>query len=187
MADGCTDTKRHVRAAREWLGRAENSLEREDNIRGGLNLMLAEAELQRAREAGETPAWRRWLPRVLPAVAAAGLAAVFLWADPLAPVRPPAEAPSPATSSAPPVVPAVPLATEVVLPVKPPLPMEPVESEGPTAEEPVEAEPFAAAAIAAESTPEAPAEETISAAAPRLPSEDMQRLMSSAGQYLRAE
>ena len=40
----------HVKAAKDWLGRAESSLEKEEDVRGGLNLMLAEAELQRARE-----------------------------------------------------------------------------------------------------------------------------------------
>lgn len=40
----------HIKAAKDWLGRAESSLERENDIKGGLSLMLAEAELQRARE-----------------------------------------------------------------------------------------------------------------------------------------
>lgn len=40
----------HIRAARDWLGRAESSLERENDVQGDLSLMLAEAELQRARE-----------------------------------------------------------------------------------------------------------------------------------------
>lgn len=47
----------HVKAAKDWLGRAESSLEKEEDVKGGLNLMLAEAELQRARETR-----RKWRP-----------------------------------------------------------------------------------------------------------------------------
>jgi len=53
----------HVKAAKDWLGRAESSLEKEEDVKGGLNLMLAEAELQRARETrtGKSAA-RFWAP-----------------------------------------------------------------------------------------------------------------------------
>ena len=50
MADSRKKLCGHIRAARDWLGRAESSLEMENDIKGDLNLMLAEAELQRARE-----------------------------------------------------------------------------------------------------------------------------------------
>ena len=43
----------HIRAAKEWLERAENSLTEEQDLRGDLNLMLARAELQRAVETKE--------------------------------------------------------------------------------------------------------------------------------------
>lgn len=42
--------KSHVGAAKEWLGRAEQSLEQDNEIKGNLNLMLAQAELKRAQE-----------------------------------------------------------------------------------------------------------------------------------------
>ena len=194
MSDGCADTKRHVRAAREWLGRAENSLEREDNIRGGLNLMLAEAELQRARETGETPKWRRWLLRLLPAMVAAGIVAAVFGIVPLAPEWPPETAPLPPPAALPAMVPpaAESLATKVVPSPAVPLPVEPV---GPPPEEEItEAEYVAPAAILEEPVPvetealtEAAPAEAVSAGTPRIPSEDMQRLMSSAGQSLRAQ
>jgi len=42
--------KNHIRAAREWLGKAEHSLDEDNKVKGNLNLMLAQAELQRAKE-----------------------------------------------------------------------------------------------------------------------------------------
>ena len=51
--------RRHVRAAREWLGRAEDSLDRAEDVRGDLNLMLAQAELTRFGRGG----WRRFARR----------------------------------------------------------------------------------------------------------------------------
>lgn len=51
MADLRNRMKRHVKAAKEWLGKAEQSFEQENEIRGDLNLMLARAELKRAQEA----------------------------------------------------------------------------------------------------------------------------------------
>ncbi|MDF2563951.1 MAG: hypothetical protein K0Q53_346 [Massilibacillus sp.] len=41
---------KHVKAAKAWLGRAEQSFDKEQNIRGELDLMLAQAELKRAQE-----------------------------------------------------------------------------------------------------------------------------------------
>lgn len=42
--------KNHVSAAKEWLGKAEQSLDEDNDIKGNLNLMLAQAELKRAQE-----------------------------------------------------------------------------------------------------------------------------------------
>ena len=55
----------HVKAAKDWLGRAESSLEKEEDVRGGLNLMLAEAELQRARETRKGKRFARFLTPAL--------------------------------------------------------------------------------------------------------------------------
>ncbi|MBR3722914.1 MAG: hypothetical protein IKN12_09135 [Selenomonadaceae bacterium] len=40
----------HIRAAVDWLKEADNSLSNKDDVSGDLKLMLAEAELQRAKE-----------------------------------------------------------------------------------------------------------------------------------------
>jgi hypothetical protein len=69
----------HIRAAREWLGRAEDSLAQENDVQGDLKLMLAKAELAHV---GHCPASRRlivWGRRTLALLAAAGLAALILW------------------------------------------------------------------------------------------------------------
>jgi len=50
MSAGKNRLKRHIAAAKEWLGRAEKSLDQDNAIKGDLNLMLAQAELQRAKE-----------------------------------------------------------------------------------------------------------------------------------------
>ncbi|MBB5336362.1 hypothetical protein [Pectinatus brassicae] len=42
--------KEHITAAKKWLGKAETSLNNQNNIRGDIHLMLAEAELKRAKE-----------------------------------------------------------------------------------------------------------------------------------------
>ena len=66
MADRRSSFKRHIRAAREWLGQAETSLDKKNDVRGDLKLMLAEAELKRARETGEISKSQGWFRRVLP-------------------------------------------------------------------------------------------------------------------------
>ena len=50
MAEGKEKIKNHVSAAKEWLGKAEQSLDEDNDIKGSLNLMLAQAELKRAQE-----------------------------------------------------------------------------------------------------------------------------------------
>ena len=92
MPEGNTQYKDHVRAAREWLGRAENSLEQDDHIRGDLDVMLAQAELQRAQEMDEGALRRRWLRRLLPAGTAAILAGIAWGLWPAEPETPPGEA-----------------------------------------------------------------------------------------------
>lgn len=42
--------KHHIEAAREWLGSASGALEQREDIKSELDIMLAEAELTRARE-----------------------------------------------------------------------------------------------------------------------------------------
>lgn len=75
MSDRRKGFRRHIRAAREWLGQAEVSLEKKNDVRGDLKLMLAEAELKRARETGEISSRQGWFRRMLPVGMAAFLAA----------------------------------------------------------------------------------------------------------------
>ena len=72
----------HVKAAKDWLGRAESSLEKEEDVRGGLNLMLAEAELQRARETRKGKRFARFLAPALAVLLALGGVALQRSAEP---------------------------------------------------------------------------------------------------------
>lgn len=42
--------REHISAAKDWLGKAEKSIDDQNDIRGDLNLLLAQAELQKATE-----------------------------------------------------------------------------------------------------------------------------------------
>ena len=74
----------HVKAAKDWLGRAESSLEKAEDVRGGLNLMLAEAELQRARETRKGKRFARFLAPALAVLLALGGIALQRSAEPTA-------------------------------------------------------------------------------------------------------
>ena len=74
----------HVKAAKDWLGRAESSLEKAEDVRGGLNLMLAEAELQRARETRKGKRFARFLAPALAVLLALGGVALQRSAEPTA-------------------------------------------------------------------------------------------------------
>lgn len=193
-----TKYKEHVRAAREWLGRAEDSLEQEDHIRGDLDVMLAQAELQRAQETEEGRVRRRWLGRLLPAGAAALVAALVwgLWPSVPAPLieRPsvmPAAEPGEAGSASVPAAAATPMAmesstvppmtAEIAPPTVPPMTAEissvveePSSVEVPISEKAADMEPLP------QPSPRVPSRDI-------LPSRDMQKLMSAAGQSLRAQ
>ena len=69
--------RNHIAAAKGWLSQAEESLEQENDIRGDLNLMLAQAELRSAQEKQPQKAWLLWSRRLLPL--AAGFAAGNWW------------------------------------------------------------------------------------------------------------
>ena len=189
MSDGKNRFRAHVRAAREWLGRAESSLDRQEDIRSDLNLMLAQAELQRAKETKHLTKKERLVHRLAPFMAAGAMAAgcffflqyerptVTAPAVPQAvvttaqrPEQPPtvavAEPPRAADVRTAPVVQAEPAA-------------EPARAVSSPAVEPV-APP---AAVPAAEREQAPAEQTASSG---VPSENIQKLMRTAGQSLRA-
>lgn len=178
--------RRHVRAAREWLGRAEDSLDRAEDVRGDLNLMLAQAELTRAQEVERPRPSVAWTRRLAPLCAAALIAGGGLWAWRSAvPQTPPpimerrAEEAAASTDAAQlrrdpvplPQADSVPVREEIVLEV----PLAESEYGEPTEE--------ASASPPESEISQEPRPDTGGA---RLPSEEMQRLMNSAGQSLRA-
>lgn len=80
--------KDHLDAARDWLGSASGALENREDVKSELDLMLAEAELTRAREVKNSPVGdaglrsksklvRQFL-RVAPLLAALAIAAVWM-------------------------------------------------------------------------------------------------------------
>lgn len=70
--------RKHITAAKEWLGQAEESIDEENNIRSDLNLMLAQAELQRAKEKDDIKLWRKWMKWTVPWIAALAIAAGYI-------------------------------------------------------------------------------------------------------------
>lgn len=58
MSDLKQRMSRHLRSARQWLTRAEESFDKESDIRAELDLMLAQAELQHAKETKRAGEWR---------------------------------------------------------------------------------------------------------------------------------
>lgn len=167
----------HIRAARDWLGRAEDSLAHDNDVQGDLKLMLAKAELAHV---GQSPRSRRlkcWGRRALALGTAALLAMAFCWEPAAAP--PVAELPQ---ASAP-VADNVPPARQETAPQPNELPVQP-EMAVPSAESAVKEasvpkEPEAVAAPAPVQAAES------SAARPQVPNIEKQQLMQSAGKILR--
>ena len=80
MKDQNRRQRHHIRAARDWLGKAEHSLEEDNEVRGELKVMLAKAELAQARPEAESGILHRWGRRLLPAAAALLIAGGGWWA-----------------------------------------------------------------------------------------------------------
>lgn len=59
MADLKNKLKGHLCSARHWLGKAEESLEKDRDIRAELNLMLAQAEITHAKEVKSESQYKR--------------------------------------------------------------------------------------------------------------------------------
>ena len=187
MESGVEDRSRlrhHVRAAREWLGRAEDSLDRAEDVRGDLNLMLARAELARAQETERPRPSVLWMRRIAPLCTAALLAGGILWTWDFAapPAPPPVEK---RTEEA-----AAEAGTLQRIGESPPLPAIPQPDSVPPQEEAAAETVFPVSEYREEpeETAVSPPEPETAAepSGTRIPPEDMQRLMSSAGQSLRA-
>ena len=78
-----TDKKKlyseHITAAKDWLGKAEESIAKDNDIRSDLNIMLAQAELQRAKEKDDTALIRKKLKWILPWITAIGIAVGYVY------------------------------------------------------------------------------------------------------------
>lgn len=62
MAEQNDKKTKHLRSARQWLTRAEESFDKDHDVRGELNLFLAKAELQHAQETSLNRGWLRRYP-----------------------------------------------------------------------------------------------------------------------------
>lgn len=185
MSDRRKTQTDHIRAARNWLGQAERSLEHEDDVQGDLKLMLAKAELSRVEESPRISRIRRWGIRLLPAAAAILLAGagMMLWQEPPLGQSPlqestlPAPEPAAEAKTEMPASAAVPEKESAT--VRPALPDEaPVRAEERREKE---AEPSAVSAAG-------PPEDVLSVPVQspgQVPDAEKQRLMQSAGKVLR--
>lgn len=185
MAKNRNTFRQHIRAAREWLGRAENSLDKENDIRGDLNLMLAQAELQRAKESNglaRKPSWTvRLAPLAMALLLVGGCLAFLQMERPMAAneTQPPAAAMQASREEVP--AKSEPAAALPADPAPAPAPVYPVTAahQAQRAEAAVQPQPVQPAPAAAAGTAE-PAATTV-------PSANMQKLMQSAGRSLRAQ
>ncbi|SMC38560.1 hypothetical protein [Sporomusa malonica] len=87
MAEGKQNINRHLNSAQQWLSEAEQAFEKDSDIRGELNLFLAQAELTHAKEANHSRYWRHKYPALRHSlaiglaivIAAGGMTASYLW------------------------------------------------------------------------------------------------------------
>lgn len=195
MKDRNQKQRRHIRAARQWLGEAEISLAENHRVRGELKVMLAKAELARVEGTPGHRFVKRWSMRLMPALVALVIAGggYALWqsrtavytAEP-APVRAQVDAVDAVEDAAEPQeAPAVQVTTATSAP----------EAEPAAAAPPQQmSEAEAPAKVTAAASPQAAPQETAPAAAephavvqsaPKVPDDGMQKLMQTAGKTLR--
>ena len=62
MTESKRHTSKHLKAAREWLTQAEDSFSRDRDVRGELDLFLAQAEMRHAQETNRSRQWRYRYP-----------------------------------------------------------------------------------------------------------------------------
>lgn len=176
------DTLKRVKSVKRWLEKAENSYSNHKELTGEMNLIMAQAEMQRLKEVRGTSPRRKWLLRG-GALAVAGL--LFLGASLLK------------DSLFPPPVPAKPAQTVVTTSPKTPKPVEEAVQKAEEVPAPVETvmteqvetkqAPEASKAAPVVSTP-VPAPIKAAApkpAAPALSDQEIQRVVGEAGRALR--
>lgn len=193
MKDRNQKQRRHIRAARQWLGEAEHSLAENHRVRGELKVMLAKAELARVEGTPGHRFVKKWSMRLLPALVALVIAgggyafwqsrsAVYTAAT--APVQAEVDDVDAVEDAAEPQeAPAVQVTTATSAP----------EAE-PAAVAPPQQMSEAPAKVTAAVSPQAAPQETAPAAAephavaqsaPKIPDDGMQKLMQTAGKTLR--
>ena len=87
VADCKQNINKHLASAQQWLSEAEEAFEKDSDIRGELNLFLAQAELTRAKETTRSQHWRYRYPvfrhgmaiGFALVIAAGGITASYLW------------------------------------------------------------------------------------------------------------
>ena len=176
------DTLKRVKSVKRWLEKAENSYSNHKELTGEMNLIMAQAEMQRLKELRGTSPRRKWLLRG-GALAVAGL--LFLGASLLK------------DSLFPPPVPAKPAQTVVTTSPETPKPVEEAVQKAEEFPAPVETvmteqvetkqAPEAPKAAPVVSTP-VPAPIKVAApkpAAPALSDQEIQRVVGEAGRALR--
>ena len=68
MEDKRKNLRRHIKAASDWLEQADKSIEREEDLKGDLKLMLAKAELKNAEKHNKRPIFTKILSFVTAAI-----------------------------------------------------------------------------------------------------------------------
>ena len=207
MEEKRKNLRRHIKAATDWLQQADKSIEQEEDLKGDLKLMLAKAELKNAEKHQNTSRLRKFLSFV----AAAAIAFVVLHSGDFtmgAPKDSSTSAPIENSSAADESIAQIQsdtsqnIAEESIQTASSPTPIYEPDYVAPfeevdnswraeEVEEPskyIEPEPiFEESTTNMESTFASPQENQSVALEARTPTEDMQKLMQSAGQILRAE
>lgn len=194
MADFKNHISRHLRSAKDWLNRAEDSFDKDRDIRGELDLLLAQAELQRVREVNRSTRWRYKYPLLTNCLAFSFafimvISGWYFWQDRQAEKTPPTVISQAEALRAP-----LPVKTAVLeVDIAPPQPV----TVKPTAvPEPKPARPTAISAEAMDHTQPRPATAKVSDAASvppggeqdiKLSPEEMQKLIRAAGKSLRGQ
>ncbi|SHK59757.1 hypothetical protein SAMN05216582_1097 [Selenomonas ruminantium] len=178
--------RNHIRAARDWLGKAEDSLAREKDVQGDLKLMLAKAELAQMDPSPQSRRLSSWGGRLAALLLAMGIAGGFCWWKAVTlPVATPAvpavtadrqgDMPEPAK---------LPETTPPAVPARPDFSAQP------------EAQPAPPVKVTEQASPAPPVEKTAPVSQgmaapqgqpvpPKVPDVDKQQLMQSAGKILR--
>ena len=188
MGEDRKQQAQRIRAARDWLDEAGESLEQGADIKGDLKVMLAQAELARAKETQRPPLWRRCGRRVLPLATALAVLSLGLFLRPaVAPSEDQAlSSPSPAAA----VVPQASVQGQEQADSPAPAALQKMQGQAAQAA----GEPARAAVQETASPPQMPSAVAVPAVsaqqretpAARPPSPETQKLMQSAGKALRA-